>query len=581
MNTLKYHEIIAKNKEFEEIYKNDNIYKILLISNIVVNQLTDFIEYSLRVKGVNAHIALGDFDNIAQGVINENDVDAFIIFWDIGNVTPNFFNRINFSTKEEISEIEKKLYLELDLVLKVTKSSKLLILNSFSSVMYDSNVIGSSEMQNLVKRLNKKLEISVKSNQLIINIDRIISELGIKNSINIDKFLVNKNLFKLDFFRIYSEKITYPILRTAGKYKKVLVLDCDNTLWGGIIGEDGLSGISLSLDEKPGIYFYAIQAKIKKLKNNGVLLAICSKNNYSEVLNVFTNHPDSILSVDDFVVIKCNWDNKVKNIIDISNEMNVGLDSLVFLDDSKFELELIAHELPEVNCYQVPNAIEDYIDVFSKIEDQFFDGRTLTSEDISKTEMYSAESKRKNLESNFSDIEDYLKFLDLKIRLKRARIDNIDRVSQLTLKTNQFNLTTIRYSVGEIEEILSNSLNEIFAIHVNDKYGDYGLTAVVILKTINKSVVYLDTFLMSCRIIGRNIEYKIFIEVCMHLSKKGHEILRSTYIPTAKNSQTANFYKKAGMNEVNSKNGILDYEIDLRDFEIPSKYNYIKAEYEL
>lgn len=581
MNTLKFHEIISKNRDLKDRVKDKVSYKILLSSNIVVDQLADFIEFGLRTQGVNAHVVVGDFDNIAQGVANNRDVDAHIIFWDIGNIAPNFFSRMNFLSKAEILKIENKVYKEIDLVLEATKSSKILMINKFSSLMYESNVIGENEVQNIARKLNDRLENSKNDNQLIINIDNIICSLGLKNAINLDKFLIYRNLFTLDFFRAYSQKIIHPLLRSAGKYKKVLVLDCDNTLWGGIIGEDGLSGILLGYEKQPDTYFYNIQSKIKKLKNKGVMLAICSKNNPLDVVNVFHNHPHSILSEDDFVSIKCNWDNKVKNIIEISNELNLGLDSFVFLDDSEFELKLVMESLPEVACFRAPIDLKDYIDVFSKIEELFYDGRALTDEDFLKTEMYNAESIRKNIELKFDNIDDYLKSLGLKLSITTITPENINRVSQLTLKTNQFNLTTIRYSAGELEDILRIKSSEIFAINVSDKYGDYGLTAVVIVRALENDTSYLDSFLMSCRIIGRNLEYKIFSEVSQILFKKHFKILHASYVPTSKNGQTADFYKRVGMKEVNVKNGIVYYELDLENFKISTDFDYIEVNHEL
>lgn len=289
-----------------------------------------------------------------------------------------------------------------------------------------------------------------------------------------------------------------------------MVLDCDNTLWGGIIGEDGYNGIELSDSTMRGKAFREVQTIVKGLLRDGVLLALCSKNNSSDVDQVLNDHPYMILRNGDLVAQKINLQDKVTNLKELASELNLCLDSFVFVDDSSFEVGLIQKELPQVMCIQVPQKFSEYSSVIRKLRREFF-SLARTAEDERKTIMYQQEHLRKEQSSEINSIDEYLTSLGLKIEVTWDPHITVSGAAQLTQKTNQFNLTTKRYTEADIHRMLSDSSYRIAPFSVEDRYGDYGVTGMTIIqrdKVVPNQCV-IDSLLMSCRVIGRNIELRV------------------------------------------------------------------------
>lgn len=326
--------------------------------------------------------------------------------------------------------------------------------------------------------------------------------------------------------------------------KKCLVLDCDNTLWGGIIGEDDISGINLSKDEYPGKYFYDFQLNIKSLLDRGYILAIASKNTRLDVLQVFREHPDMVLKESDFVSMKINWTDKATNIKEIAKDLNLGLEHFVFIDDSDFECGLIRSQLPEVSVLQVPKKLCDLPQILEK--SNLFNSLTGSTEDSNRTKMYQDEQIRTNHSNNFSSMTKYIKSLDIEYDIHEVTKDEILRVSQLTQRTNQFNLSTKRYTELDIEYFIESDNYRIFSLCVSDKFGGLGLTGVAIFELRNDSEASVDTFLMSCRILGRGIENTFLKECAEMLKKEDVHNISAVYVPTKKNAQTYEFFKNYG-----------------------------------
>ena len=351
-----------------------------------------------------------------------------------------------------------------------------------------------------------------------------------------------------------------------------MILDCDNTLWNGIVGEDGFEGIDMSHNSKKGANFARIQYLIKGLQQRGVLLCICSKNNFDDVQNVLQNHPDMLLSADDFLIKKVNWLSKVENIKAIAAELNLGLDSFVFVDDSDFEVNLVKEQLPEVKVYQVPHKLHLYPELFIEILNDFYNP-VLTSEDVAKTESYQQEFKRNELKTDFSDQSEYLASLGLQLESKCNGYEDVERISQMTQKTNQFNFTTKRYSTAEIEQLINSDKYSVLSYSVRDKYGDYGITALVILRYEGKNVEF-DTFLMSCRIIGRDIEFGIIDDVFKQLDATKFDKLILRLIHTKKNIVVSEFGEKFGFDLIEANETQKIYTKQTKDYQ-PFNLKYI------
>lgn len=347
----------------------------------------------------------------------------------------------------------------------------------------------------------------------------------------------------------YTEKLWQDIGVQAGRIvaaerlspKKCIVLDCDNTLWGGIVGEDGLGGIALG-DEFPGLAFRDFQKQLMHLKSRGTLLAVSSKNNPEDVYEVFDKHDAMVLSRKDIAVFEVHWQSKVDSIRRIAEKLNIGTDALVFIDDNPKEIGEVQERLPEVTCLLCPEEPADIPGLLQGI--WLFDKHDITDEDLNRTEMMQAETTRKDLQETMSE-DDFRKSLGLAIDIFAAETQHIARVTQLINKTNQFNLTTRRRTQPEVEALAKDINARVLGMTIRDKYGDYGLVGAAILKK-SGDVCDIDTLLMSCRVLGRGAETTLIAGIAKAAQSLGCTGLRGEYIPTAKNAMVKDLYAKHG-----------------------------------
>jgi FkbH-like protein len=321
--------------------------------------------------------------------------------------------------------------------------------------------------------------------------------------------------------------------------KKCMALDLDNTLWGGIIGEDGLEGIQLG-DDFPGKAYRDFQRYLLCLKNKGVLLAVASKNNPEDANEVFEKHDAMVLSRKDFAAWEVHWDSKVESIKRVAKKLNIGLDSIVFVDDNPKEIGEITARLPEVCCVMVPEELADLPGLLA--ETDFFDSNEITDEDRRRTEMMVSDNIRQQVQETMSE-EEFRKSLNLKIDVFAMEKQHLGRVTQLINKTNQFNLTTVRRTQAEVEAMANSDHALVLGMDIKDKYGDYGLVGVAVLKREN-SVCVIDTLLMSCRVLGRGAEDTLIAKLAEAARVLRCDQLRGKYIPTSKNVMVKDFYRR-------------------------------------
>lgn len=355
--------------------------------------------------------------------------------------------------------------------------------------------------------------------------------------------------------------------------KKCLVLDLDNTLWGGILGEDGIDGIQLGGDY-PGKAFSYWQRSLLELAHNGVILAICSKNNEADVIETWEKNPAMVLKREHFSAIRINWTDKATNMRELANELNIGLDSMVFLDDNPGERELIKQLLPEVSVPDFPDKPYQLMPFFKSLVENYFRIYMVTNEDRAKTEQYRANAQRNAEQARFIDLESYLYSLDIQLEIRPADEHNLPRIAQMTQKTNQFNLTTRRYAQADVQHLLDLGWH-IYCMSVSDRFGDSGITGTIFLEPVEETTVKIDTLLLSCRILGKGIE-EAFVKTVFNLLRlDGYRMINADYLPTAKNGQTADFYDRMGMTCVKAgPDGAKHYDMPLNDvFEIKNCYN--------
>lgn len=355
--------------------------------------------------------------------------------------------------------------------------------------------------------------------------------------------------------------------------KKCLVLDLDNTLWGGVLGEDGTDGILLGGDY-PGKAYSYWQRALLELSRNGVILALCSKNNEADVVDAWEHNPHMALKREHFSAVRINWQDKATNIRELADELNIGLDSMVFIDDSPAERELIKQMLPQVVVPDFPEKPYLLMPFFKTLVDSYFRIYAVTAEDRAKTEQYRANAMRNAEQSRFVDMESYLYSLDIEIDIIPADEHNLPRIAQMTQKTNQFNLTTKRYTEADVKQLLEQGWH-VYCMSVRDRFGDNGITGTVFLEPIDDATMNIDTLLLSCRILGKGIE-DAFVKTVLNLMRlDGVRKIVADYVPTAKNGQTAEFYDRMGMNSAGmDEDGTKHYTMDLTQvFDIKNYFN--------
>jgi FkbH-like protein len=410
-------------------------------------------------------------------------------------------------------------------------------------------ILGMKEVREERRIENTWYEILAKQNQYdnfyIFDLKRLIEECGRSTFYSAKLWYLSSMKYSMKALTALQGEIERFVNVYEGKRKKCLILDLDNTLWGGVVGEDGIEGIELS-EFKEGARFKELQKRIKEMKDQGIVLAAASRNNWHDVQEVFRKHPHMILQEEDFVSLKINWEPKYQNIREIAEELNIGLDSFVFIDDSPVERESIRHQLPEVVVPDFPNdtcGLESFI---REIYRDYFLTLKCTREDRKKTEMYRQNVKKVRAMKSAVSFEDFLHSLNTKISIWDVKAEDVQRVSQLTQKTNQFNLTTRRYTEKDIYGFMESPLHDIYVAAVEDKFGDSGKVVVVIVKKVDDQLAELDTFLMSCRVMGKYIEDQIIDYVENQLYSVGFREFCTYYYPTQKNKPAAHFFDKLG-----------------------------------
>lgn len=350
----------------------------------------------------------------------------------------------------------------------------------------------------------------------------------------------------------------------TGKICKALVVDLDNTLWGGVIGEDGMQGIKLSA-EYPGAAFQALQRVMLDLTRRGILLAVSSKNNPDDAMEALESHPGMLLRPKNFAAMRINWNDKSQNLREIAAELNIGIDSLAFMDDNPVEREQVRAALPEVTVIDMP---EDPVEYAAALREcPAFERLTLSAEDQQRTSFYVAERERSQAEQTFQTKEDFYRYLEQEAEIAPVSPSSLARISQLTQKTNQFNLTTRRYSEPQIEEMAAKPEWQVLSIRVRDRFGDHGLVGVAITRDENEACE-IDTLLLSCRVIGRTVETALLSFLGQAAVARGRSRLSGKFLPTKKNAPAKEFYAQHGFElQTQNSDGSL-WQLDLKQHPI-------------
>jgi FkbH-like protein len=396
---------------------------------------------------------------------------------------------------------------------------------------------------NTVRRINTTLAERLQGLDgiHILDVDHLFATIGLREAADARGARVSGAPLSNAALRALAEAQVRHIRALRGPAAKCVIVDCDNTIWGGVVGEDGISGLVLG-DSGEGRFHRDLQQNLVDLSRRGIVLAICSHNDEADVLEVLRTHPDCLLAEDDFAAMRINWEDKAENIVSIAEELNFSLEHIVFIDDSPFECEWISKRLPEVHVLVWPTDLgtDRTLDDLG-----LFDSLVLTDEDRARAELYRADVARRSARAEVATVEDYLRSLEIVATLGRTRAPHLARVAQLTQRTNQFNLTTRRYDIAGLEEVLQEPGSEVIWLDLRDRFGVNGVVGCAILRW-RDGVAVIDTLLLSCRVIGRGAEALLVNALATLARDRAAAELVGEYIPSKRNRPFADFYGRLG-----------------------------------
>jgi len=547
-------------KDFSQLKKNlKKDFTLLKSIKVAVlgDSATQFLAQALRGagydEGLDLQIFEADFNQIGRQVLDPNsDLYAFqpdiVLLFQATHKLLGKFNKLELAQQSQMATNELEHASTLYQTLQSHMNAKVLYYN-YTEI--DDAVFGNfaNKTENSflfqLRKLNYLLMdfATNNGNFHLVDLSSIQNQIGKANFFQPAIYINSEMVLSLDALPLVASKTVALINTLEGKFKKCVILDLDNTTWGGIIGDDGLEHIQIG-SLGIGKAFTEFQYWIKKLKNRGVIVAVCSKNTESIAKEPFEKHPDMVLRLEDISVFKANWDNKVSNIQEIQSLLNIGFDSMVFLDDNPFERAIVRENIPEITVPELPEDPANYLEYLYGLN--LFETVSFSEEDLVRTQLYQTEALRKSTFEKFTSEEDFLKSLNMISVISKFDSFNIPRVAQLSQRSNQFNLRTIRYSESEIEKLAQSEDYFTFAFTLEDQFGDNGWIAVVILKKQDAKTLFIDTWFMSCRVLKRGMEAFVLNFIMDVAKENGIQTVVGEYLPTLKNELVQNHYENLG-----------------------------------
>lgn len=526
--------------------------KVAVLGGSTTNEVVDQLELTLLHHGIKAEFYQSGYGLYWEdATFGSKELNAFNP--DIIYVHTNWRNITSFPAVADSAEDVKNMLLQ-----EYNRFSSMwealkdrygcpIIQNNFDRPNY--RLMGNRDIwdyrgrSNFISRLNQKFYdyAQMQSTFFINDIDYIAQDFGLSQWGDSIYWNMYRYACCMNAIPYLAGSVANIIKSILGRNKKLLALDLDNTLWGGVIGDDGIEGIKIGSEMPHGQAYYEFQKYCKDLQQIGVVLAINSKNDESNALEGI-NHPDGVLRKEDFVAIKSNWKSKDQNLREIADELSLGIDSFVFADDNPAEREIVSKQLPEVSVPAMDGA-ENYIKVLD--HSGYFEVTALTSEDFSKTNQYRARAKAKSAQTTFENYDEYLNSLQMKAVITTFEPINVQRVAQLTNKSNQFNLTTLRCSEDDIRSMQNNPNYMCLCGRLIDKFADNGIVTVISGEIVD-DVFHIRLWLMSCRVLQRGMEDIMMNVVVSSAAKRGVKQIIGYYYPTKKNGLVKGFYRDMG-----------------------------------
>lgn len=425
-----------------------------------------------------------------------------------------------------------------------------------------------------VRKLNMgMMDLSQRyANLFICDIAGLQNKLGRDMMFAPNVYVSTEMVLSIDALPYVASRVMDIICAIKGQFKKCLILDLDNTVWGGVIGDDGLEGIQLGHGLGIGKAFTEFQMWVKKLKQRGVIICVASKNNEDTAKEPFEKHPDMVLKLEDIAVFQANWETKVDNIRTIQRILNIGFDSMVFLDDNPFERNIVRENIPGITVPELPQDPGEYLEYLYSLN--LFETASYSQADKDRTKQYQVEAQRVSLQKTFSNEADFLKSLDMTSVVSGFNKFNTPRVAQLSQRSNQFNLRTVRYTEADIETLGKDPDVIDLSFTLEDKFGDNGLIAVIIMKKQDEETLFIDTWFMSCRVLKRGMEDFTLNTMVEAAREKGYKRIVGEYLPTPKNKMVENHYPSLGFQKLEGT-PTAQYVLDVEQYQ--PRENYIKT----
>ena len=580
-------DLLIKNKRKikKELLQKENFIekKIAILGGSTTSEIKNMLELFLLNYGIKPTFYESEYNKFYEDAVfgndelNEFNPDIIYIHTTNRNIT-------NYPTMlDDKKTVDEMLQAEYDKFEKVWDS----LLNKFNATIIQNNfeypyyrLLGNKDASdihgkiNYITRLNQKFYdyANITKNFFINDINYVSSCYGLDKWANQFYWHMYKYAMEVPAIPYLSFNIANIIKSIYGKNKKAFVLDLDNTLWGGIVGDDGVDNLSIGPEVPTGQVYLEFQEYLKEHKNLGIILNVNSKNDYENAI-AGLNHPAGALRPEDFIIIKANWNPKNMNTKDIAEELNLGADSFVFVDDNPAERNIVKTYIEGIATPEI-DVPENYIRIIDR--NAYFEVTNFSEEDIKKTELYKDNAKRSQMMATFDNYDDYLKSLKMVAEISTFKPIYLERISQLSNKSNQFNLTTKRYSLADIEEV--NNSDEYIKIYgkLEDIFGDNGVISVVIGHIKKKKELHIDLWIMSCRVLKRDMEFAMMDELVKKSLEKGIKTIYGYYYPTQKNKMVKEFYETQGFELLSCDNdGNKTYKLELDNYE--NKNNVIEV----
>jgi FkbH-like protein len=548
--------------------------RIAFLRSMTLEPLVPILRSAAFVSGIDLAIQLGTFNTYMQDILDPSSTlysfhpEIVIIALQTRDIAPEIWDNYTDLSEAEIQAAVDRVREVIAVSLRTFREhcDASVILHTWEKPIPSEGVLSAQGMKGQLRtidRMNAELrEVCCQHRGIYtLDYDALISQRGRARWHDESKWLTMRMPFATDSLpALVAEwlKFVHPL---TGTTCKVLAVDLDNTLWGGVLGEEGFEGIQMG-PEYPGALYRSVQRALLDLYRRGILLAVCSKNSPEEAMSVLKNHPDMLLGPEHFAAFRINWQDKALNLREIAAELNVGIDTIAFLDDNPVEREQVRRELPEVKVLDWPARAEGFTRALR--ECPFFERLILSNEDRDHTKFYHEQRQRAQLAHRLGNLEDFYKSLDQEVVIAQVRPETIARVAQLTQKTNQYNVTTRRYSEQQIADIASKPGWTVYSVQVKDKFGDNGIVGVIIAQLKN-GICEIETLLLSCRVIGRTIETAMLGFLAETSKANGARFLQGRFIPTKKNTPVRELYPSHSFRLLDSGDDSTLWSLDLRE----------------